>query len=662
VSRDRGGSWGYYDVPMEVGTRIYICDTNYVALMKYHVLRSFDKGRSWSIADSGVTETYFGDSHIFNDVSGVFLFGNSVYRLSKQRRWELRSNGITSDPILSMGRHGSMLFAGGTTGLYRSSDNGETWAELTLIPGPGVQYSHFRGLAFDDSLSYAMPNTVIRSKDDFRTYDEVGTPVFERPVWQYAPSFDFYPYCDATLAWGGSVFVGTWTSGLVRSLDRCRTWTEVTGMRAAAVPVLFPIPGRLLIGTNGGLYALDSTSGALSQIELKFPGARVGSFAAVGDTLYACTGWDIGSYANGMNLFRSDNGGSAWSNITPTLQYGTPPIQLLSASHGWIYLNVKTRYNDILRSSNGGVTWESAEYYGVLYNPPTVFTALATDSGIIVGDYYGILYQRWNTSEWREMYRVGTYNYLYVKGLASRGKEIFAWLDARILYSPDFGKNWRVIDSTLNFDVTAIACDQKYVYLGTGNNGLYISADSGKTWMHTPGGRIYSLTPIDEGLLILGVGGIQSVMLGNWKYSDLNSLVPVGQTAFGSVGEDILLYNDRTMYLAGAGGTWKRPRMYFTDVDNISLATLPQVAELYQNFPNPFNPTTSITYQIPSSTTVSIVVYDLLGREVATLVNEHKSAGTHQVQFHAEGLATGVYLYRMQAGSFVEVKKLVVLK
>lgn len=83
---------------------------------------------------------------------------------------------------------------------------------------------------------------------------------------------------------------------------------------------------------------------------------------------------------------------------------------------------------------------------------------------------------------------------------------------------------------------------------------------------------------------------------------------------------------------------------------------------LSQNYPNPFNPTTVINYSIPKQSNVRIVVYDGLGREVATLLNEYKPAGNYTVQFNAGKLAGGVYLYRIKAGDFVQTKKLILLK
>jgi Secretion system C-terminal sorting domain len=92
------------------------------------------------------------------------------------------------------------------------------------------------------------------------------------------------------------------------------------------------------------------------------------------------------------------------------------------------------------------------------------------------------------------------------------------------------------------------------------------------------------------------------------------------------------------------------------------VGNVPTRFALEQNYPNPCNPISEIRYQISEIRYVRLAVYDLLGREVAVLVNEKKAPGTYTAQFDASGLASGVYLYRLQAGSFVDVRKMVVLR
>jgi Zn-dependent M28 family amino/carboxypeptidase len=83
---------------------------------------------------------------------------------------------------------------------------------------------------------------------------------------------------------------------------------------------------------------------------------------------------------------------------------------------------------------------------------------------------------------------------------------------------------------------------------------------------------------------------------------------------------------------------------------------------LEQNYPNPFNPSTTIKFELPKSSDVRLGVYDMLGREVSVLVNERRNAGVHEVKFDASGLSSGVYFYRLQAGHFVQTRKLLFLR
>ena len=110
---------------------------------------------------------------------------------------------------------------------------------------------------------------------------------------------------------------------------------------------------------------------------------------------------------------------------------------------------------------------------------------------------------------------------------------------------------------------------------------------------------------------------------------------------------------------------------YFDDLRIVKLGSIVSVEEpqevpvefsLHQNYPNPFNPSTTINYQIPTAGIVSLKVYDVLGREVANLVNEEKPAGTYNITFNAGNFASGVYFYQLKAGNFVSTKKLVLMK
>ena len=92
------------------------------------------------------------------------------------------------------------------------------------------------------------------------------------------------------------------------------------------------------------------------------------------------------------------------------------------------------------------------------------------------------------------------------------------------------------------------------------------------------------------------------------------------------------------------------------------MSQVPERTELLPNFPNPFNASTMIEYRLPNAQTVSIKVYDLLGREVARLADGYAEAGSHRVTFDGGAFASGIYLARMHAGIFSQTRKLILVK
>jgi hypothetical protein len=97
-------------------------------------------------------------------------------------------------------------------------------------------------------------------------------------------------------------------------------------------------------------------------------------------------------------------------------------------------------------------------------------------------------------------------------------------------------------------------------------------------------------------------------------------------------------------------------------VENNKPREIPQEFSLLQNYPNPFNPSTTIQYDLPIKAYVTLKIYNSLGQEVATLVDGDLNAGIHTTQWNGSGAASGLYFYRLQAGDFVDTKKLLLLK
>jgi hypothetical protein len=100
----------------------------------------------------------------------------------------------------------------------------------------------------------------------------------------------------------------------------------------------------------------------------------------------------------------------------------------------------------------------------------------------------------------------------------------------------------------------------------------------------------------------------------------------------------------------------------YTFVEEERIDNIPSDFYLSYNFPNPFNPSTKIRFSVPHTSIVVIEVFDILGNEIETLVNEEKQTGTYEITWYAEQVPSGVYFYRLQAGEFIETKKMLFLR
>ena len=167
-------------------------------------------------------------------------------------------------------------------------------------------------------------------------------------------------------------------------------------------------------------------------------------------------------------------------------------------------------------------------------------------------------------------------------------------------------------------------------------------------------------------------GRIQISVSGNDWQTISNDITGNNET-WSQFGLDLSNYADSTIRLgfyftSNGGGNYEG--WYIDDIRIDGIVTgigniqneIPNNFNLFQNYPNPFNPTTKINYEIPKRSFVTLKVYDVLGKEVATLVNQDMSAGSYEINFDASELTSGIYFYRISAGSFTETKKMILLR
>jgi photosystem II stability/assembly factor-like uncharacterized protein len=246
--------------------------------------------------------------------------------------------------------------------------------------------------------------------------------------------------------------------------------------------------------------------------------------------------------------------------------------------------------------------------------------------------------------------------------------------DRGILRSTDDGGTWATIKSGFPTDWPTITVEDVLVHFngqlyaaadsfdiidgGRATGGIFRSTDLGDTWVDMTG----NLTNASfDGITVSPTGDLFTSVYGNGMYRSSDngeSWVGIGSPPTNSFGTPIA-DPDGILYVGSDIGLYRTTR---TTGVNESHGEIPTTFALRQNYPNPFNPSTTITFELPKASPVTLSVYDLLGREVTVLVNERRNAGVHEVKFDASGLASGVYFYRMQAGSYVDTKKLLLVR
>jgi hypothetical protein len=187
----------------------------------------------------------------------------------------------------------------------------------------------------------------------------------------------------------------------------------------------------------------------------------------------------------------------------------------------------------------------------------------------------------------------------------------------------------------------------------------YRTTDGGNTWLSAliSGGFSYSgLAGAGSSFFVSDLSTVwRSTNLGiSWTSSFTANIGTLNHMDFVGVGT-----NARGWIVSQTGGI---ASAWFTVTDVNEADGKPSAFALFQNYPNPFNPSTRIEFQVPTFGFVNLKVFDILGREVATLVNENLQAGNYKMNFDASGLSSGVYLYRMQAGDFVQTRRMMVIK
>ena len=390
-----------------------------------------------------------------------------------------------------------------------------------------------------------------------------------------------------------------------------------TGVNYGTIRTMALNNESIYAGTTNGIYLSNDLG--LSWVDLNnnpvTNSTEVMAIAFKGSDIFIAT-W-------GPGVFRSSDNGLSWTNVTNNmLQAGL--YSLVVCSDGSILAG--TVGNGIYRSEDDGSSWT------LVANVPPTWSMTINNTIIYAGTTnFGIQRSTTNGLTW-ETFSDGLPAGAIIRAVSTISDNVFA---GTTIYGAYYlsDSTWFQISNGLPDDglgqyqaVLAFTGNDNLVFAGT-TGGVYMSGNNGTLWQG-----------INDGLTETNIRALAIT--------------------------DSLLFTGTS-----SGGIWYRPLSQLTTSVETSSKSNPKDFILYQNFPNPFNPSTTISFSIPNEEFVTLKVFNSLGEEVADLINEIKPAGNYAFSFDANSysgnvrdLTSGVYFYKISAGNFNETKKMIFLK
>jgi photosystem II stability/assembly factor-like uncharacterized protein len=412
---------------------------------------------------------------------------------------------------------------------------------------------------------------------------------------------------------------------------------------------------KILISTLLMMIMATITSAQWKALNTTF-GSDIRALAKTGNSLLAAT--------NGGGVYYSANFEQNWIQRNS----GLTNLKVYSLAVSGTTVAAGTYGNGVFISNNNGETWTSTAN-GI--SVPYIYALAFMGSNILAGTGGGGFFRSANNgSSWiRAGGTTHIVNSFYVtQNYSFVGQGPYAYK------TTDNGNTWTTLIGSSNTTVKGFAETPKTgggtnIFVGT-LDGVYISTDDAKSWKTTNSGLIYrnvnAIVATGQNLFVATEsGGVFRSSDNGSTWNAINTGLPISTN-----GRALILSNGVLFLGTSDGVIWKR------DLSDLGITSVKQVAseiplafELSQNYPNPFNPETTISYTIPSNVkgetiNVTLKIFDVLGNEVATLVNELKPAGSYNSQFSIRNyqLPSGVYFYRLQSGSYSETQKMILLK
>ncbi|MCB9357888.1 MAG: T9SS type A sorting domain-containing protein [Calditrichaeota bacterium] len=366
---------------------------------------------------------------------------------------------------------------------------------------------------------------------------------------------------------------------------------------------------------------------------------------------------DIGWIAGEQGILRTTNGGDSWQ-LTATSD-DAEALYFVSATEGWACGNDGM----ILHTTNGGQSW-TPQNSGVADKLRDIWFADASTGWAVGRD--GILIHTTNGGQtWSPQASPATDDLRGIHMLDAQN----GWLvgsDGLILHTSNGGANWEIqlsvpIGNEDEFE-GVFALDETHAWAVGGQGRIYHLDNANGQWTQQTSGTNVALmdvffTNTDDGCSCGAGGFLSSAMMGGAMW---HTQVPPVVATFNSV----FFVNDSLGFLVSGDG-----RIFRREISEVSSSSPEDHSpvhaaafELQANYPNPFNPSTTIEFSIPSAGPVTLTIFDVLGQQVAQPLNSSLRAGAHRVEFQADALPSGAYFYQLNSNGLTSTRKMLLLK
>jgi photosystem II stability/assembly factor-like uncharacterized protein len=352
----------------------------------------------------------------------------------------------------------------------------------------------------------------------------------------------------------------------------------------------------------------------------------------------------------GRGLSKTTNGGYDWSVVNSTLPLGYE-MYFIDKQHGCFIAS-----DSIFRTTDGGVTFSPRTYS--FYGSAAVYAA--PNGKVFVGGQSGRLIVSLDSgATWSQLTSHVTTTISTIHFLDSL---VGYFVASNVIgKTTDGGETWGVSQFSSPQGLYKFFFFDQFDGIGFRETMAYITRDGGMSWslaFTAPFTLRDLIQDGEDGAIACGLNGqvFTSQNRGtNWQVND-----PVTSVHLRIMGRT----PDGTVFIGGDKGTVIKESgesNIFVGIHAEAIET-PETFSLSQNYPNPFNPETVIRFAIPETGFVKGVVYDILGREVATLLNGEMNSGSHEVKFEAKGIASGIYFFRLESGKYSSAIKMIVNK